>query len=355
MIKQHAKGQQDGRRVALVLPGDIGSGAPGRIEHGDIDPVVVRKTVIAARTGADAADQAACHVRQEVAVFIQHQDNLVILGMQDDLRQQGIEQFHIVRYVRVIPVHFAGDGLEQSVRRALDRVFRGGSHFQPLFPGEFKGKTCGLPAGIALDDAYGYGGVPADHPSGVIVSSARGDPHDIQKHLLREMGLDALDRYHGPQDDAEIAHAAYDGVRTGGSGNGGIFQRKPGFAHRLHYPLEQSAILALAVFKREIVGNKIEVQGQYVRHRVNGFAQLGPNPVPEQFSNVNLFHFCDTPVVKKRSTGLHTSSPRYIQPEVQVSPTTTEDNRGKPGLIRFQIQRARFSLVGFSSPSISFR
>ena len=48
-------------------------------------------------------------------------------------------------------------------------------------------------------------------------------------------------------------------------------------------------------------------------------------------------------------------SPRYTHPDVHVSRTTTCDSSGSAGCRRSQIQRARTSLVGFSSPSISFR
>src|SRR5580658_8596879 len=48
-------------------------------------------------------------------------------------------------------------------------------------------------------------------------------------------------------------------------------------------------------------------------------------------------------------------SPRYTQPDVHVSRTTISDRSGSEGTSRSQIHRARTSLVGFSSPSISLR
>ena len=57
---------------------------------------------------------------------------------------------------------------------------------------------------------------------------------------------------------------------------------------------------------------------------------------------------------RRRLDGAH-ASPRYTQPEVHVSRTTTCDSSGSAGCTRSQIQRASTSLVGFSRPSISFR
>lgn len=48
-------------------------------------------------------------------------------------------------------------------------------------------------------------------------------------------------------------------------------------------------------------------------------------------------------------------SPRWTQPAVQVSPISILLKFGKRGCSRFQIQRAMFSAVGFSRPSISLR
>jgi len=54
-------------------------------------------------------------------------------------------------------------------------------------------------------------------------------------------------------------------------------------------------------------------------------------------------------------TGSPNQSPQYIQPEVQVSRTSILLSRGSIGFNRAQIHLAIFSLVGFSSPSISLR
>ena len=48
-------------------------------------------------------------------------------------------------------------------------------------------------------------------------------------------------------------------------------------------------------------------------------------------------------------------APRYRHPEVQVSCTTTSLSSGSAGFSRSQIHTASRSLVGFSSPSMSFR
>lgn len=48
-------------------------------------------------------------------------------------------------------------------------------------------------------------------------------------------------------------------------------------------------------------------------------------------------------------------SPRYTQRAVHVSATITSVSKGSRGLSRSQIQRATFSLVGFSRPGISLR
>jgi hypothetical protein len=44
-----------------------------------------------------------------------------------------------------------------------------------------------------------------------------------------------------------------------------------------------------------------------------------------------------------------------MHPDVQVSLTVILETLGNAGDTRSQIQRARFSLVGFSSPAISLR
>src|ERR1700728_3692049 len=48
-------------------------------------------------------------------------------------------------------------------------------------------------------------------------------------------------------------------------------------------------------------------------------------------------------------------SPRYTQPELQVSRTITWESSGSAGVNRSQIHWASTSLVGFSRPSISLR
>ena len=48
-------------------------------------------------------------------------------------------------------------------------------------------------------------------------------------------------------------------------------------------------------------------------------------------------------------------SPRYMHPLVQVSRTSIWLRSGSCGFNFFHIQRARFSLVGLSSPGMSFR
>ena len=52
----------------------------------------------------------------------------------------------------------------------------------------------------------------------------------------------------------------------------------------------------------------------------------------------------------------HTDNgPRYTHPDVHVSRISTRERVGNAGASRSQIQRARFSLVGFSRPGISLR
>ncbi len=52
----------------------------------------------------------------------------------------------------------------------------------------------------------------------------------------------------------------------------------------------------------------------------------------------------------------HTDNgPRYTQPDVHVSRISTRERVGSAGASRSQIQRARFSLVGFSRPGTSLR
>ena len=96
--------------------------------------------------GADAqrAGQAAGHVGEEVAVLVQDEHDLELLGRHDDLAEQGVEQLDVVRDLGELLGHLAGDLLEQAVGRLLDRVLRRAGDPLAGLAGQVEGVAGGL-------------------------------------------------------------------------------------------------------------------------------------------------------------------------------------------------------------------
>src|SRR5690606_29011027 len=75
--------------------------------------------------------------------------------------------------------------------------------------------------------------VLADHPAGVVVGAAGGDPDDVQVQLAAEVGGDAGDGVDRPVDDGEVQAAAEDRVGALLGRGRGVLQRDLGVDDRL--------------------------------------------------------------------------------------------------------------------------
>ena len=199
------------------------------------DPDDGRRVEAEVGAGADAqrAGQAAGHVREEVAVLVQDQHDLELLGRHDDLAEQGVEQLDGVRDLGELAGDLLGDLLEQAVGRLLDRVLRRAGDPLAGLAGEVEGVAGRLADGPALDDPQADGAVLADHPAGVVVGAAGGDPHDVQVELAAEVGRHAGDRVDRPVDDREVEPAAEDRVGALLGGRRRVLERDPGRGDRL--------------------------------------------------------------------------------------------------------------------------
>ena len=92
LVEEQDKGEEDGGGVGEVLAGDVGGRAVGGVEEGDSHQARGVEAQVGAGADAERAGQAAGHVGEEVAVFVQDEHELVAFGEHDDLGEHGVEQ-----------------------------------------------------------------------------------------------------------------------------------------------------------------------------------------------------------------------------------------------------------------------
>ena len=196
--------------------------------------------------------QAAGHVREEIAVLVQDQHDLELLGRHDDLAQKGVEQLDGVGDLGELPGDLLGDLLEQAVGRLLDRVLRRAGDPLAGLAGQVERISGRLAHGPALDDPQADGPVLADHAAGVVVGAAGGDPYDVQVELAAEVGRHAGDRVDRPVDDREVEPAPQDRVGALLGRGRRMLERHPGGGDRLDGLVVDGLAARPAVLQAEI-------------------------------------------------------------------------------------------------------
>src|SRR5690606_23132585 len=169
-------------------------------------------------------------------------------------------------------------------------------------------------------------------------------------HALREQGLQAV----------EVAHVGRLAEEREG-GLGVLLEGRQLQAKGLLGVLEGEVVDARGRVG-ELTGRGGEllvvlvVHGDLLRSVAARIGRVVRCTIPRYLLQCNMFRACRLPAFRLsvKSTG-YAVGPAYRQPEVQVSWTTTALNRGTVGRSRSQIQIARRSLVGLSSPGTSLR
>lgn len=240
VVQKHTKGKEDSGRVGLVLSSDIRGGTSGRVKHSNINVTLVIEGVVTRSTCTEGTDQTGSHIGQEVTVFVQTDDNLVLLRVKDGLTEKSVEELDVMDDIRVLVVVRSDNLLEETIRDLLDSVLGSGGHGPVSLAGKIKGELGSLETRLALNHTERHGSVLANHLTRVIVSTTGGDTDDMHVDVILEVGVDTLDGDGRAVDDREVALTTDKSIggSTGSSrevlgGDGGVLDGKLGLVHAL--------------------------------------------------------------------------------------------------------------------------
>ncbi len=235
---------------------------------------------VGAGTDAQRAGQAAGHVREEIAVFVQDQHDLELLGHHDDLAQERVEELDGVGHLGELAGDFLGDLLKQAVGRLLDRVFGGA---RDPFAG-LAGKVECVPGRLAdrppLDDSQADRAVLADHSAGIVVGPAGGDPHDVEIELAAKIRRHAGNRVDRPMDDRKLEPPPQDRVGALLGRGRRMLERNPGGGDRLDRLVVDALPRALRFSSRKSTSTKSSRIGNASASRWTARDSSWPIPSP---------------------------------------------------------------------------
>ena len=186
-------------------------------------------------------------------------------------------------HLRELPRDFLGDLLEQAVGRFLDCVLRGACDALAGLAGQVEGVPGRLAHRPPLDDSQADRTVLADHPPGIVVGAAGGDPDDVEIELAAEIGRHAGNRVDRPMDDRELEPPPQDRVGALLGGGRRVLERDPGGGDHLDGLVVNRLAACPAVFQSEIDLDEIESDRQRVRQPMNRPRQLRADSVAQKF------------------------------------------------------------------------
>ena len=114
ILKHHACGPQERRRICKVLSGNIRSTSVNGFEH------CIVGTNVAGRYKTKAADQTAAKVGENVAVEVLHYHHIKLVRVHDELHAGVVDDLVISLDFRVILCNFTEDREEHAVRHLED-------------------------------------------------------------------------------------------------------------------------------------------------------------------------------------------------------------------------------------------
>ena len=179
-----------------------------------------------------------------------------------------------------------GDLLEQAVGRLLDRVLRGAGDPLAGLAGQVEGVAGRLADRPPLDDPQADRAVLADHPAGVVVGPAGGDPDDVQVQLAAEVRRHARDRVDRPVDDREVEPPPEDLVGALLGRDRRVLQRDLVGRDRLDRLVVDRLPVRPAVLQGQVDRLEVEVDRQGLGQGVDGPRQLGADAVAQQLGDL---------------------------------------------------------------------
>ena len=241
---------------------------------------------IGAGTDPQRTGQSAGHIREEIAVLVQYQHDLKLLGHHDDLAQERVEELDKVRHFGKLARNLDGDLFKQTVGGLLNRVFGGARDALAGFAGEVECIARRFAHRPALDDAQADRAILADHSAGIIVGPAGGDPHDVQIKLAAKIRRHAGYRIDRTVNDGKLEPPPQDRIRALLGGCRGMFERDPCGGDHLYRLVVYLLAAQPAIFEPKIDLHEVEPDRQSVGELMDGLRELGANPVAQELRHL---------------------------------------------------------------------
>ena len=288
------------RRVRHPLPRNIRCSPTRRIEHPDHRLVALRKRIRSARPQPDRPHQPIHHIAQKIPILIRTNDHVVPLRVQNQLRQQRIEQLPRVAHIPVLRRHLRHHLLEQPIRGPLDRVLARRRHRLSVPLRQPKRKMRRVFHRRPLHHPHTHRRVIADAHPRILIRAPRRDPDHMQIHLPRVIPAHPRVTAAGPVDHRQPEPVPQHLVRAHRLRHRRILHRRTQLPRRLD-TLVQRQRRSLPPLQRPVHRPEDHRRTQRLVQRPNRVAQLRRDPITIQLSH---FAHC-RPLPYRSALSLH--------------------------------------------------
>jgi len=134
IIQHHAGGEQQGGRIGNAFAGNVRSGTVNGFKYS------ILAADLRTRHDAEAADQAADQITQNIPVEIRHDQHIVVFRIDDKLHAHVVNDAAVRSQVRILRCDFLEDVQEKAVRQLQNvRLVHAGDALAGMRPCVFEG------------------------------------------------------------------------------------------------------------------------------------------------------------------------------------------------------------------------